>query len=661
MNRWRELPVMDWCRGALYGICFLCATGALAAGQPESNNRGQTYDTPWTIVSALTPITEESPDRCVEYALGLLKRFCHDVAALSVKRGKSLQGASGLPVLVGPEAVRRHAPGLAEEICWRTLGEEGFVLRLARANGMKVLVAAGATERGTRHAVYALLRMLDVSRLPPVLPSDLSIQETPSFALRGMYAHQHWAYNHPYALRSWTVDDWKRYVDLLAILRVNLLQIWSMAGILPVPLSAEDEAFLRRYPPVIDHARRNHGMEVWIGECANNVCEGNGLPPAAERHYFDVESLKDPGDPEQMGELEVARQAFYSICDGADGYWVIDSDPGKWPGSPAGEFVDILEMNRRLIDSTTRLGKKAKLIYWMWLGWGTGTREENWRETLEQLIRRSPEPWWMTVAGGGQWEVVDNFGVEDRVVYYPYGAVEPEPSLPFTTVVPEVIPQALDIPERVGRIRGVLGNAQTPVCQLPNIHYFTSAIWDLDLQGVPVESSVRILARLVYAEQADLLARAWLSLGSPEAPRAEELADRLQALEEDGRLGRPGPIGWLLVPDPGQIARDLAAQLRIHAVARRFCRLAPDEGVSKDKLLSLLKRYCVLSLDWRRRTGFRNYGTNGYDWFPLHEAIHARWWGKGGLDPEVYSAIRTELQDRFDDWEAELVLLPLRQ
>jgi hypothetical protein len=62
-----------------------------------------------------------------------------------------------------------------------------------------------------------------------------------------------------------------------------------------------------------------------------------------------------------------------------------------------------------------------------------------------------------------------------------------------------------------------------------------------------------------------------------------------------------------------------------------------------------------------RRTGFRNYGTNGYDWFPLHQAIHARWWGKGGLDPDVYGAIRTELQARFEDWEAELVLLPLRQ
>ena len=69
---------------------------------------------------------------------------------------------------------------------------------------------------------------LEVATLPPVLPADLDVIEKPSFDLRGMYAHQHWAYNHPYALRTWTIDQWKQYVDMLAVMRVNLFQIWSM-------------------------------------------------------------------------------------------------------------------------------------------------------------------------------------------------------------------------------------------------------------------------------------------------------------------------------------------------------------------------------------------------------------------------------------------------
>lgn len=42
-----------------------------------------------------------------------------------------------------------------------------------------------------------------------------------------------------FALRTWTVEQWKQYVDILAVIRVNLFQIWSMAGILPTPCSAK--------------------------------------------------------------------------------------------------------------------------------------------------------------------------------------------------------------------------------------------------------------------------------------------------------------------------------------------------------------------------------------------------------------------------------------
>lgn len=502
------------------------------------------------------------------------------------------------------------------------------------------------------------MRELDISTLPARLDNDLDIVEKPSFPLRGMYAHQHWDYAHPYALRTWTIEQWKRYVDILAIMRVNLFQIWSMAGILPTPFSPEDEAFLRRYPPVIEHAKANHGMEVWIGECANNVCEGKNLPPVAQRDYFKAETLKNPGDPEQMAQLEAARAEFYKVCNNADGYWVIDSDPGGCEGSPSSEFVDILMMNRRLINRHTLLGEKAKLVYWMWLGWGNNKREQNWLDTAEDLAGRSPEPWLLTAAGEGHWKVADELKLTSKTIYYPYGAIEPEPSLPFTTVVPDVVKKVLDVPDRIGSIRGVMGNAQTPICQLPNIYYFTRAAWNMEHRTDPAYWAVYELARLIYPERAALLSRAWLSLGDPRARDAEALADKLESLEKSGRLGRSGPIGMKLFPDSGQVARDLAAQLRIHATAVNFCKMV-EKGSAEKELFEQLARYCLLSLAWRKNTGFRNYGTNGYDFFPLRKAAHKRWWRDNRLNPEIPAELTKRLEANYEDWEVELIIYPL--
>jgi hypothetical protein len=86
--------------------------------------------------------------------------------------------------------------------------------------------------------------------------------------------------------------------------------------------------------------------------------------------------------------------------------------------------VDILMMNRELIDRQAQLGPKAKLVYWMWFGWGNNPdRAANWRDTLKDLAKRSPEPWLLTAADNNHWKVVDELGLAGRTVYYPYGAV----------------------------------------------------------------------------------------------------------------------------------------------------------------------------------------------------------------------------------------------
>ena len=610
-------------------------------------------------ISSLTLITDSNMSQPLKYALEQLSTYCREAAQIDMQVRTEMTNSPALVILVGRRQSELYAQLVSSNIDWDKLGPEGFVLRAVRASNTTIIIAAGASDVGTRYAIYTLMRELDISSLPPTLPTDLNIVEKPSFGLRGMYAHQHWAYSYPYALRTWTVQEWKNYVDILALMRVNLFQIWSMAGILPVPLSPEDETFLRRYPPVIDHAKNNHGMEVWIGECANNVCDKRDVPPAAERDYFKVETLKDPSDPKQMAQLKAARAEFYKVCDNADGYWVIDSDPGGWRGSTASEFVDILIMNRQLINSHTKLGHKAKLIYWMWFGWGNREQKENWHDTVRDLVQRSPEPWLLTVAFPEHWKVAEELGVLDRVVYYPYGAVEPEPSLPFTTVVPPNLQKVLNVPERIGKIRGAMGNAQTPVCQLPNIYYFTQALWDMEQRNEPPERAVRELAKLIYPQKADILTQCWLSIAHPEAPHAEDLADQLEKLEKEKQLGRPGPIGIKLFPDYGQIARDLADQLRVHSATTAFCKMASDDGSKDEQLLEQLTKYCLLSLAWRKNTGFRNYGTNGYDFFPVHQAAHKRWWRNNRLEAEVQHKLTASLKAQFEDWEVALIMEPL--
>lgn len=33
----------------------------------------------------------------------------------------------------------------------------------------------------------------------------------PGGKIVGMYIHQHWPYKHPYAVHTWTLEDWQGY------------------------------------------------------------------------------------------------------------------------------------------------------------------------------------------------------------------------------------------------------------------------------------------------------------------------------------------------------------------------------------------------------------------------------------------------------------------
>ena len=79
-----------------------------------------------------------------------------------------------------------------------------------------------------------------------------------------MYVHQHWPYNHPYAARTWTLEDWRGYADGLKRLGYNAVLIWPLLETMPNPLTPSDHANLHKIACVIDMLHEQFGMRVYI-------------------------------------------------------------------------------------------------------------------------------------------------------------------------------------------------------------------------------------------------------------------------------------------------------------------------------------------------------------------------------------------------------------
>ncbi len=88
-----------------------------------------------------------------------------------------------------------------------------------------------------------------------------------------MYIHQHWPYNHPYAARTWTVEDYRGYAGALKKLGVNTFVIWPLLETMPNPLTPSDEANLAKIGSVIDMLHNELGMRVMITLCPNIVAD----------------------------------------------------------------------------------------------------------------------------------------------------------------------------------------------------------------------------------------------------------------------------------------------------------------------------------------------------------------------------------------------------
>lgn len=423
---------------------------------------------------------------------------------------------------------------------------------------------------------------------PDGLPRDLV----------GMYIHQHWPYRHPYAARTWTVDDYLGYCGDLRKLGYNAVMVWPVIETMPDPLTDSDRASLDKLARVIDRLHAELGMRVYIALCPNvGVRDDDALRATFEaRHFFQCDTRIDPGDPKAVADLLRRREVTLGRLRGADGVVIIDSDPGGYPGSTNAEFVELLASHRRLLD---RLRPGIELVYWVHVGWPAysswyRTGQFRWNtpaeyvEAMSMLRARDPKPW--GIANG--LKHAESCGLAGRVISFNYGSIEGEPSMPMTRFDTAGAHAA-----GANRgPRGVMGNAQTHCVQLPNTFAFARGA-----TGKPAgRADLLAFAEQLVPGQGEVVLSGWEHIESTDTQTARAIAGRLEQ-QARGEL-RTGSFPGLLFGDPARFLTDLAAMLRLRSA---FTDLAATPPKSPE-MTPRLRAFTEALEAWTRRTGYEN-------------------------------------------------------
>ena len=453
--------------------------------------------------------------------------------------------------------------------------------------------------------------------------------------LVGMYVHQHWPYHHPYAARTWTLEDWHGYADGLHRLGYNAVLIWPVIETMPEPLTSSDRASLRKLARVIDLLHNRFGMRAYIALCPNVIAkdEAAAKAPFQKRHFFYSDARVDPGDPAAMRRLLERRARLLAPLRNMDGVAIIDSDPGGYPGSTNEQFANLLMAHRELLD---RLRPGIELCYWMHVGWlGYGRFYETGKlsfstaaEQTDMLLRLkalSPEPW--GIANG--LDFAKKAGVAERVISFNYGRIEGEPSFPVSNFGGNSAYEGGALPGP----RGVMGNAQTHCVQLPNTFAFARGA-----AGKPVtEADYVAFAEDLIPGLGETIVGAWKGLAGSDPATMRACAAGLARLP--ARRLKPGPLRGLLFGSPRRFVNDLAMMLRARAGFESL-RAAVEHGAPAAEPLG---EFVAAATAWQRQHGYENTW-----WWPNLDEVLRK------LDaPEVNAVLDT----RFDPF-APPKLLP---
>lgn len=387
-------------------------------------------------------------------------------------------------------------------------------------------------------------------------------------SLLGMYVHMHWGYNHPYAARTWTLEDWKDYLKGLNALGYNLLQIWPVIDTMPFPMTDSDRVHLKKISQVIEIAHNEFGMKVYVGASANTI--GNSIAKGYEfenRPYFKTERLINPANASELAYLMKARLSFLEPLAKADGFWIIDSDPGGYKGSTTDDFIQIFIEHRRLLD---RLRPGIKLLYWMWAGWrgeeqfvdiDRNSPQFCWYECLKKLIDLKLEPWGVLACWKGHLKIIEELNLAERTIYFPYGGIESEPSYPMTNYNPDSIEKLfVHIKKDLYKV-GTMGNAQSHCLQLPHTYFFKH----FGCGGTKENSNIISFANELVPGYGKSLVDAWIALSGDSSSDMRESSLLLAKVQEENIAIKQGRFSGFLFGSPKRFLNDLILQLNLKA------------------------------------------------------------------------------------------------
>lgn len=434
--------------------------------------------------------------------------------------------------------------------------------------------------------------------------------EGPTRPVLGMYIHQHWSYNHPYAARTWTLADWRGYLDGIRRLGYDMILIWPMLETMPNPLTPSDAENLRKLAWVIEMAHGEFDMKVNVVLCPNVSAKDEEARKYSflERPFFTTDDRIDPADPAALANLIAWREKLLKPLAKVDGVFIIDSDPGGFPHSTNLDFVYLLKAHRQMLD---RLRPGIELVYWTHFGWeaygrfyATGElkrgEQQEPREAMLLLSRQRLEPW-SVASSGFPADLADSIGMGDRVLGFPYGTIEREPSFPFTQFSYD---RAYEGGRKKGK-RGVMGNAQTHVVQLPHTFAFARGA-----QGLPCERSDYVaFAEGLIAGEGENIVRAWEALQGEDAGEMERAIAVLKSANTAG-----GPLRGLMIGGGERFMQDLILQLEASAALVRFALVTEaDRGT----VVRAFSSFVDAAGAWQAR---HNYG-GIWRWPLMYEAL----------------------------------------
>ncbi|MBN8850754.1 MAG: hypothetical protein BGO55_30375 [Sphingobacteriales bacterium 50-39] len=431
----------------------------------------------------------------------------------------------------------------------------------------------------------------------------------------GLYMHQHWSYNHPYAVRTWSMEDWKAFLGSLHQLGYNYALIWPMLETMPDPLTPSDSANIKKIARVIDYAHQVLQMKVGIVLCPNVAPNNEEAAKYTfeKRPFFHTDERVDPGDPVAFGKLMAWREKLFLPLKEADGVYIIDSDPGGYPNSSNLEFVYILNAHRKMLD---HFRPGIEVVYWAHFGWVSyskfyatgnlisGTVDEP-RDAITLMSKQHMEPWGVASSRYGP-HLADAIGMGDRVINFPYGAIEDEPSFPLTLYGGDRATKG----GSSGGERGVIGNAQSHVVQLPNIFAFARAAQGLSISK---EDYIHFADDLIPGMGIKIV-EGWEALQGQDPARMRKAAQELDVATK--KTLPVGKLAGLMFNNASRYLNDLFLQLNMAASLYDF-RKSLDGG-DKSKIKMSLTLFADAAAAWQKKHGY----SSAWYWPPMSEALH---------------------------------------